>query len=125
MLWNNAFTRRLLLRFSLIVRFIKSIIVYYLEFGENNTDVPIIDEGIGSIPYLRQCVDEIIRLIDFMTKRFPFWEEPLQVRAGIAAWDADVDSVYNHEAIDLFTKNQDFSSDIFARAQFYAANGYS
>ena len=60
-----------------------------------------------------------------MTKRFPFWEEHLQVRAGIAAWDADVDSVYNHEAIDLFTKNQDFSSDIFARAQFYAANGYS
>ena len=60
-----------------------------------------------------------------MAERFPFWDEHLQVRAGIAAWDASVTEVSNHEYIDLYTKNKDFSSDIFARAQFFAENGYA
>ena len=87
--------------------------------------MPFTDDGIGSISYLRQAVDEIIRLIDFMADRWSLWDEHLQVRAGIAAWDISVEEVWNHEAIDIDTKNQDFSSDIFARAQFFAANGYS
>jgi len=95
-------------------------------FGRDYTEEPNTEEGVGSIPYLRQCVDEIIRLIDFMaTKQFIFWDEHLQVRAGIAAWDASVNEVYNHAEIDSYTHNQDFSSDIFARAQFFAENGYA
>ena len=98
----------------------------YSVFGLKFSQRPYTKEGIGSIPYLNQCVDEIIRLIDIMaTERFPYWEEHLQVRAGIAAWDAGVDGVHNHEDIDLYTTNHDFSSDIFARAQYFAAHGFA
>ena len=74
---------------------------------------------------MRQCIEEIIRLIDLEVERFPFWEDHLQVRAGIAAWDATADGVGIHDSIDLYTYNQDFSSDIFARAQFFAEHGYA
>ena len=60
-----------------------------------------------------------------MAERFPFWDAHLHVRAGIAAWDAGVDGIYNHEAIDLYTTNSDYSADILARAQFYSENGYA
>lgn len=59
-----------------------------------------------------------------MVVRFPYWDANLHVRAGIAAWDAGVDGVFNHEVIDLYTKNSDYSSDILARAQFFTENGY-
>ena len=86
---------------------------------------PYTREGTGSIPYLKQCIEEIIRLIDYEVDHFPLWEDHLQVRAGIAAYDATVDGVGNHEDIDLYTYNQDFSSDIIARAQFFAEHGYA
>ena len=60
-----------------------------------------------------------------MTERWSRWDEHLQVRAGIAAWDTSVEEVWNHESIDIDTKNQDFSSDILARAQYFEAHGYS
>jgi len=93
-------------------------------FGSELTQSPYTEEGIASIYYLYQCIDEIIRLIDVFVKRFPYWDANLQVRAGIAAWDAGVDLVFNHEVIDVYTKNSDYSSDILARAQFYTENGY-
>ena len=49
-----------------------------------------------------------------------FWEEHLQKRAGIAPWDVSAEKVWNHEAIDIDTKNQ----DIFRRDQFFEAHEY-
>ena len=88
-------------------------------FGSELSQLPYTEEGIASLSYLYQCIDEIIRLIDVMVERFPFWDAHLQVRAGIAAWDAGVDKIYSHELIDYYTTNNDFSADIFARAQFF------
>ena len=47
-------------------------------------------------------------------------------RAGIASWDAinGMDNIGTQDTIDDYTTNFDFSSDIFARAQFFAENGY-
>ena len=94
-------------------------------YGLKYSRKPYTAEGIGSIPYLRQCIEEIIRLIDYMVDHWPLWEDHLQVRAGIAAWDATIDGVGTHDSIDLYTYNNDFSSDIFARAQFFAEHGYA
>ena len=84
---------------------------------------PITEDGIGGINYLKQGIDELIRLIDASVEKWE-WTEDLLTRAGIATWDASDGTIPNHEFIDLYTINQDFSSDIFARAQFFAANGY-
>ena len=46
------------------------------------------------------------------------------MRGAIAAWDCGLFNVISHEQIDYFTVGQDFSSDIFSRAQYFAQNGY-
>ena len=57
-------------------------------FGSELSQSPYTEEGIASLSYLYQCIDEIIRLIDVMVERFPFWDAHLQVCAGIAAWQS-------------------------------------
>ena len=52
------------------------------------------------------------------------WPGEAQTRGGIAAWDCGKMSVGTHETIDYNTFGKDFSSDIFARAQYFAENGY-
>ena len=94
----------------------------FLDFGSSS---PITDDGIAGINYLKQGIDEIIRLIDVNVEKWD-WPEDLQTRAGIASWDAmgGTDTIPSHEFIDMMTINQDFSSDILARAQVFAENGY-
>ena len=91
----------------------------------NNSQSPITIDGIGGVNYLKQGIDEIIRLIDANVEKWE-WSEELLTRAGIASWDAygGLNTIPNHEFIDMYTTNQDFSSDILARAQFFAKNGY-
>ena len=97
-------------------------------FGLKYSQTPITKDGIGGINYLKQGIDEIIRLIDANVQKFASfgWSEDSLTRAGIASWDASggLDTIYSPEYIDQYTTNYDFSSDIFARAQFYAENGY-
>ena len=52
------------------------------------------------------------------------WTEEQQTRGGIAAWECGVYMIGNHETIDYYTPGNDFSSDILARAQYFAENGY-
>ena len=42
----------------------------------------------------------------------------------IAAWEVGLNGIISHEDIDYFTEDWDLSSDIIARAQFFAKNGY-
>lgn len=84
---------------------------------------PITADGIGGINYFKQGIDELIRLIDSNVEKWE-WTEDLLTRAGIAEWDASGGTIPNHDFIDLYTTGYDFSSDILARAQFFAANGY-
>ena len=85
---------------------------------------PVTDNGIGGVEYLKKGVDELINLIDQMVIMYDKWTEEQQTRAGISAWDCGVFNIGSHESIDAFTQGQDFSSDIFARAQYFAENGY-
>ena len=104
----------------------------FQAFGPKETYTPITKDGIGGISYLKQGIDEIIRLIDVNIEKWgQFWgEKPdgeeLLTRAGIASWDAEggVAGILSHTEIDVKTFNMDFSSDILARAQFFAENGY-
>ena len=41
-----------------------------------------------------------------------------------AAWEVGMNGILSHAAIDYFTNNKDFSSDVLTRAQFFARNGY-
>jgi len=41
-----------------------------------------------------------------------------------AAWETGMNGIVSHITIDYYTVNQDFSSDIITRAQFFAKNGY-
>ena len=95
----------------------------FLAYGPKKSQTPITKDGVGGIDYLKQGIDELIRLIDLSVEHWDFWAEDLLTRAGIASYDAP-GTVGNHEYIDSYTINQDFSSDILARAQFYAENGY-
>ena len=74
---------------------------------------------------MKHGVDELIRLIDVNVAKWE-WTDDWLTRAGIASWDAigGPDTIPSHESIDVMTTNQDFSSDILARAQFFAENGY-
>ena len=83
-----------------------------------------ITNGIGSVEYLEGGVDALIQLIDQIVVQKYTWTEEAQTRAGIAAWDCGLFGIPSHEAIDVYTTGHDFSSDIFARAQFFANNGY-
>ena len=74
--------------------------------------------------YLKKGVNDLIHLIDEIVRKNPMWTGEQQTRAGIAAWEVGLRGIPNHEAIDAMTPGQDFSSDIFSRAQFFAENGY-
>ena len=41
-----------------------------------------------------------------------------------AAWEIGINGILDHNVIDYYTRNRDFSSDILSRAQFFAKNGY-
>ena len=41
-----------------------------------------------------------------------------------AAWEIGINGILSHTAIDYYTTNRDFSSDVLTRAQFFAKNGY-
>ena len=41
-----------------------------------------------------------------------------------ASWEIGINQILNHVTIDYYTRTKDFSSDILARAQFFAKNGY-
>ena len=66
----------------------------------------------------------LISLIDQIVIMHDLWTEEQQTRAGIAAWDCGVYSIGSHDFIDYYTVGKDFSSDVFARAQYFAENGY-
>ena len=85
---------------------------------------PVTNNGIGGVEYLKRGVDELIRLIDEIVINNTGWTEEQQTRGGIAAWDCGLRQIGTHQTIDAFTVGQDFSSDIFARAQYFAENGY-
>ena len=85
---------------------------------------PVTNNGIGGVEYLKKGVEELINLIDQIVIRNDKWTEEQQTRAGIAAWDCGVYSIGSHDFIDYYTVGKDFSSDIFARAQYFAENGY-
>jgi len=85
---------------------------------------PVTNNGIGGVEYLKKGVDELIRLIDEIVTDNNLWTEEQQTRGGIAAWDCGLRNVGSHETIDVYTTGSDFSSDIFARAQYFAENGY-
>ena len=85
---------------------------------------PVTNNGIGGVEYLKRGVDELIRLIDEIVTKNDKWTEEQQTRGGIAAWDCGLRQIGNHDTIDYFTVGNDFSSDIFARAQYFAENGY-
>ena len=114
------------------IRIISTLLHKFQAFGPKNTFTPITKDGIGGISYLKQGIDEIIRLIDVNIEKWgQFWGEKtdgeeLLTRAGIASWDAEggVAGILSHSEIDVKTFNMDFSSDILARAQFFAENGY-
>ena len=74
--------------------------------------------------YLKNGIDELIRLIDQTVIIHDQWTYEQQTRGGIAAWDCGLYSIGNVESIDYFTVGRDFSSDIFSRAQYFAENGY-
>ena len=85
---------------------------------------PITYNGVGGVEYLKQGVDELVRLIDQTSDQFPYWTVKQQTRGAIAAWDCGLASIMSHEQIDYFTSGQDFSSDIFSSAEYFAQNGY-
>lgn len=83
-----------------------------------------VDDGIGGINYLEAGIDQLIALIDEIVARHSAWTIVQQTRAGIAAWEVGINQILSHERIDYFTANKDMSSDVLARASFFAQNGY-
>ena len=66
----------------------------------------------------------LVSLTDSIVTKNAYWTIEEQTRGGIAAWECGLEGVFTHELIDYNTVGQDFSSDIFARAQYFAENGY-
>lgn len=89
-----------------------------------SVDKPVTDGGIGGVEYLKQGVDKLIELIDSIVIMNNKWVQEKQTRAGISAWEVGLTAVNHPDYIDYMTKGQDFSSDVFSRAQYFAENGY-
>lgn len=58
-------------------------------------------------------------------RKFPQWNEAQQIKGALAAYNAGVSTVQTYEGMDRGTTGDDYSSDVWARAQFFAGNGFT
>lgn len=74
----------------------------------------------GSRAHIDQAGRILREKLDEVRAAHPDWSEAQQLRGAIAAYNFGSDDVRTLERLDVGTDNDDYSSDVWARAQHYA-----
>ena len=82
-------------------------------------------EGPNGLAYFDQAAEELRSAIIYVETKRPYWEKPMQIKGGIAAYDVGINnySVSAASTIDIGTTNHDYSNDVLARAKYLRSKG--
>lgn len=78
-----------------------------------------LDDPAG-LPHIRQATSILASYRDEMAKKHPDWHDERQLQGAVAAYNCGVKNVQTLEGMDKGTTGDDYSNDVWARAQFYA-----
>jgi hypothetical protein len=70
--------------------------------------------------YLNQVAAILASIFQIIRNRHPDWAEASQLQGAIAAYNVGCGNVRTIEGIDIGTTHNDYSNDVWARAQYYA-----
>ncbi|XP_028312404.1 lysozyme g-like [Gouania willdenowi] len=73
--------------------------------------------------HITQATEILVYFIDRISKKFPTWTKEMQLKGGVAAYNAG-DGRVRSEDVDVLTTGKDYSNDVIARAQWYRKNGF-
>lgn len=73
-----------------------------------------------SIAHIKQATRILVDYRNQVKAKFPNWEDEWVLRGAAAAYNSGVSNVQSKERLDVGTTGGDYSSDVIARAQYYA-----
>ncbi|XP_078493880.1 lysozyme g [Ciona intestinalis] len=83
-----------------------------------------IEGGPTSLDHILQGTSILISNIGQISSKFPSWDQNMDLKGGICAYNIGVGGVWSYDNMDVGTTGDDYSSDVVARAQYYKDNGY-
>ncbi|XP_078493975.1 lysozyme g [Ciona intestinalis] len=83
-----------------------------------------IEGGPTSLDHILQGTSILISNIGQISSKFPSWDQNMDLKGGICAYNIGVGGVWSYDNMDVGTTGDDYSSDVVARAQYYEDNGY-
>ncbi|XP_009870356.1 PREDICTED: lysozyme G-like [Apaloderma vittatum] len=78
----------------------------------------------NSETHLTQGTGILIEMIKKIQGKFPQWTKDQQLKGGIAAYNFGDRNVRSYDRMDIGTTNNDYSSDVVGRAQYFKKQGY-
>uniref|UniRef100_A0A8C8VKH3 Lysozyme g n=1 Tax=Pelusios castaneus TaxID=367368 RepID=A0A8C8VKH3_9SAUR len=78
----------------------------------------------NSEEHLVQGTGILVNMIKGIQKKFPRWTKDQQLKGGICAYNAGIQTVQTYDKMDIGTANNDYANDVVARAKFFKRNGY-
>ncbi|KAI7802076.1 putative lysozyme g-like 1, partial [Triplophysa rosa] len=80
---------------------------------------------LDSEQHLIQATQILIDFIHAAKKKFPGWTQEQCFKGGIAGYNCGkMEKVTSYQNVDSETKNDDYSNDVVARAQWFNTKGY-
>ncbi|XP_030058336.1 lysozyme g-like [Microcaecilia unicolor] len=89
-------------------------------YKENHTS----EEAWNSKEHIFQGTQILVDMIEAIQKKFPMWTKEEQLKGGIAAFNVGPSRIMNSFAVDVSTSNNDYASDVVARAKYFKSHGY-
>jgi soluble lytic murein transglycosylase-like protein len=74
----------------------------------------------ASAAHIMQAAGILQSFLKEVQKRHPDWPPERQLQGAVVAYNSGVDNVRTLEGMDVGTTGDDYSNDVWARAQFYA-----
>ena len=87
---------------------------------DKNFHTPVGLDDPKSIAHIQQATRIFVDFRNQVKAKFPNWEDQWVLRGAIAAYNSGPDNVQTKNGMDIGTTGNDYSSDVIARAQFYA-----
>lgn len=70
--------------------------------------------------HLNQVATILFSNLNYIRQHHPDWSEAIQLQGAIAAYNVGCGNIKTVEGIDIGTTHNDYSNDVWARAQYYA-----
>ncbi|XP_051877223.1 lysozyme g-like [Pristis pectinata] len=80
--------------------------------------------GWDSKEHLMQATGILVKMIEAIQQKFPYWTKEQQLKGGISAYNMGPGNVESYNNVDARTTGKDYSNDVVARAQWLKKNGF-